>query len=43
MIFERGLVSFEVKLILKYIQGNFLSAKAVAGVMHAYDYRFNQQ
>lgn len=38
-----GVGKFEVKLILKYIQGNFLSAEQVAGRVHAYDYGFNQQ
>ena len=33
---------FEVKLILKYIQGNFLSAEQVAGRIYAHDYGFNQ-
>lgn len=38
-----GVGQFEVKLILKYIQGNVLSAEQVAGRIHAYDYGFNQQ
>ncbi len=38
-----GIGQFEVKLILKYIQGNFLSTEQVAGRIHAYDYGFNQQ
>ena len=38
-----GVGQFEVKLILKYIQGNCLSAEQVAGRIHAYDYGFNQQ
>lgn len=38
-----GVGQFEVKLILKYIQGNFLSAEQVACRIHAYDYGFNQQ
>ncbi|KAL6491486.1 hypothetical protein MHYP_G00018310 [Metynnis hypsauchen] len=38
-----GVGQFEVKLILKYIHGNFLCAEQVAGRIHAYDYGFNQQ
>lgn len=38
-----GVGQFEVKLILKYIQGNFLSAEQIAGRIHVYDYGFNQQ
>lgn len=40
---EEGVGQFEVKLILKYIQGNFLSAEQIAGRIHVYDYGFNQQ
>lgn len=38
-----GVGQFEAKLILKYIQSNFLSAEQVAGRIHAYDYGFSQQ
>ena len=38
-----GVGQFEVKLILKYIQGNFLNAEQVVGRIHAYDYGFNQR
>ena len=38
-----GVAQFEVKLVLQYIQNNFLNAEQLAGRIHAFDYGFNQQ
>lgn len=38
-----GVAQFEVKLVLQYIQSNFLNAEELAGRIHAYDYGYNQQ
>ncbi|KAL3989131.1 hypothetical protein ACER0C_013449 [Sarotherodon galilaeus] len=38
-----GVAQLEVKLVLQYIQENFLSAEQLAGRIHAFDYGFNQQ
>ena len=38
-----GVAQFEVKLVLQYIQGNFLKAEQLAGRIHAFDYGYNQQ
>lgn len=38
-----GVAQFEVKLVLQYIQENFLNAEQLAGRIHAFDYGYNQQ
>ncbi|XP_038569888.1 uncharacterized protein LOC119899416 [Micropterus salmoides] len=38
-----GVVQLEVKLVLQYIQSNFLSTDDIAGRVHAFDYGYNQQ
>ncbi|XP_056120086.1 uncharacterized protein LOC130097313 [Rhinichthys klamathensis goyatoka] len=38
-----GVAQLEVKLVLQYIQCNFLSADDIAGRVHAFDYGYNQQ
>nr|XP_024657554.1 uncharacterized protein LOC106676865 isoform X1 [Maylandia zebra] len=38
-----GVAQLEVKLVLQYIQENFLSAEQLAGRIHAFYYGFNQQ
>lgn len=38
-----GVAQLEVKLVLQYIQHNFLSADDLAGRIHAFDYGYNQQ
>ncbi|XP_041919960.1 uncharacterized protein LOC121684096 [Alosa sapidissima] len=38
-----GVGQFEVKLVLQYIQDNFLNADQIAGRIHAFDYGYNQQ
>lgn len=38
-----GVAQFEVKLVLEYIQSNFLDAEHLAGRIHAFDYGYNQQ
>lgn len=38
-----GVAQFEVKLVLEYIQSNFLNAEQLAGRIHAFDYGHNQQ
>lgn len=38
-----GVAQFEVKLVLQYIQSNFLNAEQLAGRIHAFDYGYNQQ
>lgn len=38
-----GVAQLEVKLVLQYIQHNFLSANDLDGRVHAFDYGYNQQ
>lgn len=38
-----GVAQLEVKLVLQYIEHNFLSADDLAGRVHAFDYGYNQQ
>lgn len=38
-----GVAQLEVKLVLQYIQRNFLSADDIAARVHAFDYGYNQQ
>lgn len=38
-----GVAQLEVKLVLQYIQQNFLSVDDLAGRIHAFDYGYNQQ
>ncbi|KAI2646880.1 N-acetyldiaminopimelate deacetylase [Labeo rohita] len=38
-----GVAQLEVKLVLQYIEHNFLSADDLAGRIHAFDYGYNQQ
>ncbi|KAI7808364.1 hypothetical protein IRJ41_002977 [Triplophysa rosa] len=38
-----GVAQLEVKLVLQYVQQNFLSADDLAGRIHAFDYGYTQQ
>lgn len=38
-----GVAQFEMKLVLHYIQENFLNAEQLAGRIHTFDYGYNQQ
>lgn len=38
-----GVVQLEAKVVLQYIQHNFLSANDLEGRVHAFDYVYNQQ